>query len=135
MTTRFCGDCGTPHDCATRADDAVTIARIEADRDIQLAKINARAGVQAAELRADADAAFDAGEAAGVLETVDALAGNGDGAEPDGADGADGAPIVVDTAADAAEPDIAAEPDTAPPVVVDVPSVSDGRGYWDMYKR
>lgn len=125
--TRFCPDCGTPHECeAFEADkSAVTIARINADRDVKLAEIGARAGVKIAETEAEHSADFAEGKAEG-LET--AIGGDEPDPEPEGGE------IVVDTSEEA-EPEADPEPE-GEPEVVEVPDPAQPKrgGYWGAYR-
>src|SRR5271167_4643898 len=105
MTTKFCPECGTGHDCeiASGLDPetaAVKIARLETQRDIEVARIQAGAAKVIAET--EADSAAD--ELEGVLEGVELATGAGEPPDPGTGD-----PIVVQLPDDTSDDPITAE--------------------------
>jgi hypothetical protein len=128
VTTKYCPECGTGHECETASvldpeTAAVRIARLETARDIRIAEINAGAVKHVAEVGAESEAEH----AEGVVEGLELAAG---GLEPEAAEGE---PIAVSIPEESPEP--AGEPaaDMEPPVV-DIPEPANRNpGWWDAY--
>lgn len=131
----YCQHCGGEVDtlpgmatAEEREPMEVTLARIQADRDVQVARIEAsahRAELATAETIAEteADAQVDAAEA--VAEIITAQA---EDSEPE----PDGDPIVVETPA--AEPEPAPEPDMMLPAAEPHEPREKPAGWWDGYR-
>lgn len=127
MATKWCEDCGTPHECEVidgeKAD--LAIARVWANRDIEVARLNAGAAKDIATVEAEHSAEHAEGVAEGMETVLDAGQ-----TEPE----AEGGDIVVDTEAEGepeAEPEAEAEPE-----VVEVPEPAQPKrgGYWGAYR-
>jgi len=132
MTTRYCPECATPHECEAAENAArLELARIEANRDIEIARLRsgevkteAAAAVEIAESEAVAIAARAEGEADGMETVLDAGAPPApDGAEP---------PVIVDMP----EPEPEPEPEPPAPPESEPPAESESKraGWWDGYR-
>lgn len=140
MTT-YCPNCGDPHVCANEVAGAdgqtqITLARIEADRDVRIAELGAQASAVAAEAaveiaadEAEVTAARARGEADGMETAI---------AELSGAD------VLVDQAdepgleaeleaVDGAELEPAGAAAPMPPVDAAPPRAPKRAGWWDNY--
>lgn len=128
MTTKYCQDCGTGHDCETASSldpetAAVRISRLETQRDIEIARINAGAVKHVAEVGAEGEAE----RAEGVVEGLELAVGAGEPEAPEGQ------PIAVSIPEESPEPAVEPAADMEPPVV-DVPEPANRNpGWWDAY--
>lgn len=109
---RYCEHCGTPHECEAepgRADPAVEIARINADRDIAVARLSARQDKDWNDTRVEVAGieAAAAVEAAAVEAEV-----IGDAIEASGVD--DPEPVIIDVP-DQPPPDDEGDAEELPP--------------------
>lgn len=129
MATKFCPNCGTPHECAAEAASeaektALAIARVEANRDIEIARLQAGA----AKHIADAQAESEADHLEGVIEGVELASG-----ESDGDDVPAGDPIIVQV--DAGDDDDTEADVEEPPVVDAIPEPGGkSRDWWAAYR-
>ena len=137
--TRWCPDCGDPHECTAlaSAEDAKTqirLAEIAANRDVRVAElaaatreVEAAADVDIAVAELETDTARAEGEAAGMETVLDEL-GGGAAAPAD-------PPAVVELVDDGQAPDV--ETDTVAPMPdLDSPEPARSRGgFWgDNYR-
>jgi hypothetical protein len=132
--TRYCPDCGDPHECAVQAerDDAKTrirLAEIEAQRDIRVAElaaanrdVEAAAAVDIATAEMEAETAHAEGRADGMETVLEDLGGGG------GEPASEPAPAVelVDPPDDG--PEVEAAP--PPPDAEHEHAAKRGGGFW-----
>lgn len=129
--TRFCPDCGNPHECTAEQAGAekaeVAIEKLRTNRDIEVARIGASASRDIAETEAESGTAHAEGIAEGMETALDAVTGGG---EPDGGQ----LPVVVEGGGDP-EPEPEETPDVPPPPDVPEPEPEPyGSGWWDGYR-
>jgi hypothetical protein len=133
----FCPECGADHHVADRAAEAaadreVTLAKIEADKEIKIEQIRAGAARDLAEVDNALKTERAEGIAEGMETALDAATGGAQAEEP----GEPGEPVIVETPP--AEEPAPTVPDMAPPEVIETSSPSSrssGGGWWDGYGR